>query len=162
MKNRKITPKQERFCQEYLIDLNASQAAIRAGYSRRAAKEQGCRLLATVRVQAEIEKLMAERSERAKVRAVYVLQRLKSIVERCMQSKPVLDKNGKQTGQYTFNASGAIRALELLGKHLDLFVDRHQHEGKEPTLGQIMAKIYRGRQLRQAGGSGSNGKKGGA
>lgn len=59
-----MTRKQDRFVKEYLIDLNATQAAIRAGYSPKTANEQGARLLANVSVQEAIAKAMAERSKR--------------------------------------------------------------------------------------------------
>ena len=52
-----FTPKQQKFCEEYLIDLNATQAAIRAGYSEDTANQQGPRLLVNVGVQAEIQRL---------------------------------------------------------------------------------------------------------
>lgn len=68
-----MTPRKERFCYEYIIDLNAAQAAIRAGYSPRTAKSQGQRLLTDVDVRTLIERLKAERLERAKVTADEVL-----------------------------------------------------------------------------------------
>jgi len=71
-----LTPKQECFCQEYLIDLNATQAAIRAGYSEHTANEQGARLLAKVSIQARIQGLMAERSERTQIKADDVLMEI--------------------------------------------------------------------------------------
>ena len=54
--DRKLTPKQQRFVDEYLVDLNATQAAIRAGYSKKTAKEQAARLLTKANVQAELQK----------------------------------------------------------------------------------------------------------
>lgn len=54
MKQKALTPKQERFCEEYLVDFNATQAAIRAGYSERTANEQASRLLAKVSIQDRI------------------------------------------------------------------------------------------------------------
>lgn len=68
-----MTPMKERFADEYLIDLNATQAAIRAGYSARTAYSQGQRLLKDVDVREVIERLKAERRERAKVTADEVL-----------------------------------------------------------------------------------------
>ena len=59
--------KQKRFVDEYLIDLNATQAAIRAGYSPKTANEQGSQLLAKLSIQTEISKKMAERSRRTGV-----------------------------------------------------------------------------------------------
>lgn len=66
-KKGKLTEKRQRFVDEYLIDLNATQAAIRAGYSVKTANEQGARLLANVSIQEAISKAMAERSKRTGV-----------------------------------------------------------------------------------------------
>lgn len=71
-----LTDKQEMFCREYLIDLNATQAAIRAGYSEKTSNEQGARLLANVSVQIRISELKAARNDRIDVDADYVLKRL--------------------------------------------------------------------------------------
>lgn len=71
-----MTPKQEQFVREYLLDLNATQAAIRAGYSERTANEQGARLLANASVKAAIEAAKVERSEETKIDAAWVLKRL--------------------------------------------------------------------------------------
>ncbi len=71
-----LTPKQEAFSNEYLIDLNATQAAIRAGYSEKTANEQGSRLLANVKVAARIQELKNKRSERTRINADWLLTRL--------------------------------------------------------------------------------------
>ena len=71
-----LTVKQARFVEEYLVDLNGTQAAIRAGYSAKTANEQAVRLLANVSVAAEIEAAKAKRSERTKIDADWVLTRL--------------------------------------------------------------------------------------
>lgn len=71
-----LTPKQQAFCREYLIDLNGTQAAIRAGYSKRTANEQAARLLAKVSVSSYMKTLMDKRAERAQVDADWVLKRL--------------------------------------------------------------------------------------
>ena len=71
----KLTPKQERFVQEYLLDLNATQAAIRAGYSGKTANEQGSRLLANVSVSEAIRRAMQERSKRTEITQDDVLRR---------------------------------------------------------------------------------------
>ena len=65
--SRKLTPKQERFVQEYLIDLNATQAAIRAGYSAKTAEQQGYQLLQKPSVQAAIAARQKEREQRTAV-----------------------------------------------------------------------------------------------
>lgn len=74
-----MTKKQERFIEEYLIDLNATQAAIRAGYSPATANEQAARLLANVSIKAQIDKAIAERSKRTGVNADRVVMELARI-----------------------------------------------------------------------------------
>jgi phage terminase small subunit len=72
----KLSPKQEQFCREYLIDLNATQAALRAGYSAKTAYSQGQRLLKDVEVQACVQKLKDARAERTDITADKVLKEL--------------------------------------------------------------------------------------
>lgn len=74
-----MTPKQEAFVREYLIDLNATQAAIRAGYSAATAYSQGQRLLKDVEISAAIEKAMAERSMRTNITQDQVVRELARI-----------------------------------------------------------------------------------
>lgn len=74
-----LTARQSRFVDEYLIDLNATQAAIRAGYSAKTAESQGARLLRNAKVAAAIQEWMNRRSERTQVDADYVLNRLVEI-----------------------------------------------------------------------------------
>ena len=71
-----MTPKQERFVQEYMIDSNATQAAVRAGYSDHTAKQQGSRLLTNADVQAAIQVARADIRERVKVSVESVTKRL--------------------------------------------------------------------------------------
>lgn len=74
-----LTAKQQRFVEEYLVDLNATQAAIRAGYSKRTANEQGSRLLANVSVSAAVAKSMESRSGRTGITQDMVLRELAKI-----------------------------------------------------------------------------------
>jgi phage terminase small subunit len=120
----KLTAKQQAFIKEYLIDLNSTQAAIRAGYSKKTAKEIGCENLTKPHVNEAIEEAMNKRSEKLEITAEYVLGSLKEVADRCMQAVPALDKEGNPTGEYYFEHSGANKALELLGKHLKLFTDK--------------------------------------
>lgn len=76
---RKLTPKQAMFVKEYLVDLNATQAAIRAGYSKRTASEQGARLLANVKIQAALGELQQQRSDRLTISADRIEQELARI-----------------------------------------------------------------------------------
>lgn len=72
---KKLTDKQERFCQEYLIDLNATQSAIRAGYSEKTARQVASENLSKPNVQEKIAELKLTRSEKLSVDAAYVLHR---------------------------------------------------------------------------------------
>ncbi len=74
-----LTPKQARFVEEYLLDLNATQAAVRAGYSPKTAKQQGQRLLTKVDVQAAVAEAQKARSERTNAEADEVVLELKRL-----------------------------------------------------------------------------------
>ncbi|EIU7166814.1 terminase small subunit [Pseudomonas aeruginosa] len=87
-----LTKKQRLFVDEYLIDLNATQAAIRAGYSTRRATEIGYQLLQRPEVAQAIQAAMAERSKRTEVEADYVIRRLREIDE--MDVLDILEEDG--------------------------------------------------------------------
>ena len=125
-----LTAKQKRFIEEYLLDLNATQAAIRAGYSEKTAHVQGPRMLENVRVKQAITDAQKERTERVQIDQDWVLARLKLISDRCVQEEAVCDRDGNQTGEFKFDSSGANRATELIAKHLGMFVDRVEHSGE--------------------------------
>lgn len=74
-----MTPKRERFVAEYLVDLNATQAAVRAGYSAKTSAEQGARLLINVKVQAALQAAMKKREQRTEITQDRVLQELAKI-----------------------------------------------------------------------------------
>lgn len=112
-----LSEKQQTFVREYLVDLNATQAALRAGYSAKTAYSQGQRLLKNVEVAEAIQRVMDERSERTEITADYVLTGIRDVTERCA-------KQGEE-----FNPPSALKGYELLGKHLKLFTDKHEHGG---------------------------------
>jgi phage terminase small subunit len=120
----KLTDKQQRFVDEYMIDLNATQAAIRTGYSSRTADVQGPRLLGNVGIARAIAEHKAELAARAAVTAEYVLTSLKDVVTKSMQAEPVYDKFGHPTGEWVFDSKGATGALNLLGKHIGMFNEK--------------------------------------
>lgn len=142
-----LTPKQEAFIQEYLVDLNATQSAIRAGYSEKTAKAIGHENLTKPDIVAAIEEAQKELSERVEITQEWVLSNLKTVAERCMQSAPVLDRKGQQVfvenaegdivPAYVFNSMGATRSLELLGKHIGMFADKVKHEGGITLAGSV-------------------------
>lgn len=88
-----LTPKQQAFVTEYLIDLNATQAAIRAGYSAKDADVQGSRLLGNVRVADAVALGMKQRTERTLINADWVLKRL--AIEADADMAELYDKEGK-------------------------------------------------------------------
>lgn len=143
----KLTDKQAAFVRQYLVDLNATQAAIRAGYSERTASRIGPQLLGKNCVREAIEKAQAKRARRVEVTQDYVLSNLVEVVERTMQRAPVLDRKGEQVTDeegravWTFDAKGANRALELLGKHLGIFTDKVRAEVSGPDGGPVASEI---------------------
>jgi phage terminase small subunit len=129
-----LTAKQEAFCTEYMIDLNATQAAIRAGYSENAAKEIGYENLTKPHVADYIAVLKAERSNRTLVTADYVINGLLEVHKRCLQAEPVMtrgEQGMEESGEFKFEHSGANKSLELLGKHLGLFVEKKEISGPD-------------------------------
>ena len=128
----KLTDKQEMFCKEYIIDLNATQAAIRAGYSEKTANEQGCQNLAKLNIQERIAELKEDREKRLVIDADWVLQQAVKVHMMCMQAEPVI-VGGEPTGEYKFDSSGANKALELVGKHVNI---QAWKEKAEITLGE--------------------------
>jgi phage terminase small subunit len=143
-----MTPKQEQFVREYLVDLNATQAAIRAGYSTRTAEKIGSENLQKPEVRAAIDAAKIERSTETKIDAAWVLKRLAVEAEADIADiytetgavKPVhewpliwrqglvagikhqelRDNEGNRTGEFIVDVkvSDRIRRLELIGKHI--------------------------------------------
>lgn len=144
----KLTPKQKRFVAEYLVDLNATQAAIRAGYSEKRASEIGYQLLQKTTVQAEIRKAMADREERTGVTQDWVVQELYKIahadrggiakvvggVRVVLTDTDDLDAEqraalvGVEETKFGIKVTTCdkLKALELLGRHLGMFTDKHE------------------------------------
>lgn len=77
--SKKLTPKQQRFVEEYLVDLNAAAAARRAGYSEKTARQIGERLLTNVDIQEEVQALMQARQQRTEITADRVLRELAAV-----------------------------------------------------------------------------------
>lgn len=117
----KLTAKQERFCTEYIIDLNATQAAIRAGYSSKTANRIASENLSKPDIQRKIQELQQERAERTEITQDRVLKELAGI-----GFAPIT--KGK------IKAADKTKALELLGRHLGMFTDKLQIEGDIKTI----------------------------
>ena len=105
----------ELFCQEYIIDLNATQAAIRAGYSERTARLTGHRLITNDNVQARLSELKSVRNQKLNVSAQWVLQKAMESFE--FNAQAIFDKDGNPQ---MVNAPAAGKFLEMCGKHIDV------------------------------------------
>lgn len=143
-----MTPKQEAFVREYLVDLNATQAAIRAGYSERTANEQGSRLLTNVSVRSAIEAAQKERGERVKATADDVLREIQRMAmydpKVFTEVKSPLDVanlpedarravvgwSWDRNGNFTLKLAKE-GALEMMGRHHGLFKERLEVTGKD-------------------------------
>ena len=132
-----MTPKQERFVAEYLVDLNATQAAIRAGYSKKTAQMIGSENLSKPMIAAAVATAQAKRSERVEITQDYVLTTIRETIERCKQAEAVKYQNGdqvfvdtpdgKRAPAYKFEASAVLKGAELLGRHLAMFTDKTEN-----------------------------------
>jgi phage terminase small subunit len=131
---------QKRFCQEYLISLNATQAAKKAGYSEKTARSQGNRLLTNVDIQEYIQKLQEGVAKRNQIAQDEIIRDLIEIKNRCMQNVPVMyfdrvakewKHEGAEYGEplYKFDSQGATKALDLLGKITGAYEKDNQQKG---------------------------------
>ena len=123
-----MSPLQVRFVEEYLLDLNAAEAARRAGYSKRTANQKGYELRQKPEIQEAIIIAKKARSERTEVDQDWIIERLVENVERAMTVEPVM-VGGEKTGEYTYQGSVANKALELLGRHQGMFTDNLKLSG---------------------------------
>jgi phage terminase small subunit len=116
----KLTEKQKRFCEEYLIDLNATQSAIRAGYSKKSADKIGHELLEKTVVSEYLQTLRVEQSKRTGITADEVVNELKKVA----------------FADTKLQGRDKVRALELLGQHLGMFTEKVStvDEGEIPKL----------------------------
>jgi len=134
----KLRPKHERFCREYVIDNNATQAYVRAGYSTKGAAQGAERLLRKVDVTAYVDNLTAEKRKRSEVRADNVVRELgriglgdiASLYDSENKLKPVNELTVDQRALVGIKYADKIRALEMLSKHLGLF--ERDNEQKRP------------------------------
>jgi len=143
-----MTEQKKRFCDEYIIDLNRTQAALRAGYSKKTAYSQGQRLLKDVEIQARIDKINKNREKRTQITADMVIKELSNVAfisesdfyhdngvvkllsELTTEQKRALQSFGFKSipigdGEYldvpVFKAQDKMKALEMLGKHFGIF-----------------------------------------
>ena len=123
-KNGKLTAKEAKFVEEYLVDLNASAAARRAGYSEKTAYRIGFENLRKLHIQNALAVARTKLAKDTETSPEWVVSSLKKVALRCLQEEEVLDREGNSTGEFTFQAAGANKALELIGKTHGIFIDK--------------------------------------
>lgn len=116
----KLRGKEERFCREYVIDYNGTQAAIRAGYNQADAANRAYRLVRKAEIAARVRELEKELAERLALSQDQVVLQLKRQYDECVAEK---------------DRKNALKALELMGKHLGMF------EKTKPGEGQTGEKV---------------------
>jgi phage terminase small subunit len=153
----RLTAKQKRFIEEYLIDLNATQAAIRAGYSPHTAKEIGSENLSKPHIRTHVERELAERSKRTGINQDRVIRELARIAfvnptEVVNTQEATLKDNAKEDdtaaiasvkvkivdGDFSsiereIRFADKLKALEMLGKHMGMFTDKLHLSGQVDT-----------------------------
>ena len=121
----KLTAKQQRFCDEYLIDLNATQAAIRAGYSGKNANNIASENLAKPNIQKYIRDRMAEKETSLIADQNEILEYLTSVLRGESEAGMIVGKNGDMAATPDLpGVKDRLRAAELLGKRYGLFVEK--------------------------------------
>lgn len=147
----KLNPRKKAFVAEYLKDKNGKRAAIRAGYSAKTAEQQACRLLRNVQIKELVESALQKAEEKAIVDVAYVLTGFKEVAERCMQRQPVMMKSGavwvqkaddNGEGVWEFDSMGANKALEQLGKYLQMFTDKIDVTSKGKSIADVLAAAF--------------------
>lgn len=117
--DQKLTPKQERFCREYVVDLNAAQAAIRAGYSPKDAHAQGARLSANVGIKKRIAELSRVKNDALDLKIEDTLREISGMAFAAPSGFEELRMNAKDK----------LKALEMLAKHQGLFTAADDGKG---------------------------------
>ena len=121
----KLTPRAQRFVDEYLIDLNGKQAAIRAGYSPKCAEVQASRLLSSAKVGEAVAEARAQLSERSGRSVAAVMADIGRVRADAMQEVVDLETGTRAM----LSHKDALKALELEGKHLGAFTEKVEHTG---------------------------------
>lgn len=188
----KLTAKQQRFVEEYLVDLNATQAAIRAGYSAKNAGKIGPELLGKTRIQEAINTAMQERGKRTEITVDRVLAELGKIAftdvsdyleirtERILVDRDpetmepiseirqlvllkdtadippdklaaISEVKQAKDGSISYKLHDKKGALDSIAKHLGMFIERHEHAGKDG--GALTFAVQIPEEMRPSGGS---------
>lgn len=138
-----MTEKQKRFADEYLIDLNATQAAIRAGYSKKTAYSQGERLLKNVEVEKYIQERMKQLASEKVATAEEVIQYLTSVLRGEAKGEEIVVEgcgDGYSEAKTMMKAPSEkdkLKAAELLGKRYGLFKDKVEVSGLDEEKSKL-------------------------
>jgi len=142
----KLTAKQKKFVAEYVKDLNATQAAIRAGYSEKTANEQAARLLVNVSIQNALQATQKKVAKEDLIDALYIKQQSHQLYLQCAGLAPIkklINKDGVPISVEVreFNGPAANKAIENLGKHVDIqaFKESLKIEGEIDMLSPLIA-----------------------
>lgn len=111
-----LNEKQKKFCEEHIIDFNGTQAAIRAGYSKKTANRIASKLLSKVDIQQYIKELIENRNKRTQITQDEVVNKILDVVSVCTQKIESTDENG-DTIEKMLDVNGANKALDMLMKH---------------------------------------------
>jgi phage terminase small subunit len=133
-----LTIKQEKYAQGLFTGLSQREAYKQAynceNMTDKSIDECACVLAADLKVMSRIEELTEQLRIRNTLTVEWVLSNLKEVTQRCLVQEPVMIRKGNEmveSGEYTFQANGANKSLELIGKHLGMFVDKVEHTGKD-------------------------------
>jgi len=136
----KLTPKQQRFVDEYLIDCNATQAAIRAGYSERTANEQAARLLVNVSIKEAIALKQKEISSKLNY-DVMAWRKDMMKFKKVLSQTVILGESDEGTVESFPDASNLMKCMDMLAKHLGAYnKDESEKDGIELLADVIMKK----------------------
>lgn len=130
----KLTAKQQRFCDEYLIDLNATQAAIRAGYSKKTARQMANENMSKPYIREYIDKRLAEKESELIADQDEVLKYLTSVLRGESQSTEIVIEgvgegcSEARTIQKEPSEKDKLKAAELLGKRYGIYTDKIEAE----------------------------------
>lgn len=133
-----LNAREKRFCEEYVVDYNGTRAAKRAGYAEGSAAKAACRLLKRQEVLDYVAELQREQRARLCLTSDRVVGELVQILEQCRRPEPVMIWDSEkhayvESGEYKFDSKGAIRATELLMKHLGMLDGRQTGTADEPV-----------------------------
>lgn len=128
---RDLNPQYRKFVQEWMVDMNATRAAIAAGYSEKSAAQTASRLMRREDIRRYRDAMTAEAFEDLGVTRHSIASRVWEIYERCMQKKPVLiwstaDKEWIESGVWQFDTKGALKALSMMLEMLPQMEDEDE------------------------------------